>query len=138
MKKKPWQQHHTSQVWKRYVDDTFVIQEERYKNEFFQHINSLEDNIKFTTETNKADGSMPFLDTLVTPRSDGSLETKVYRKPTHTNQYLQWDSHHAINNKYSVISTLLHRAKNICSNKELLEEDQTNIQKALTAYKYPN
>ena len=81
---------------------------------------------------------MPFLDTLVTPRSDGSLETKVYRKPTHTNQYLQWDSHHAINNKYSIISTLLHKARNICSNKELLEEEQTNIQKALSACKYPN
>ena len=75
-------------LWKRYVDDTFVIQEEQYKNEFFQHINSLDDNIKFTAENTKADGSMPFLDTLVTPKSDGSLETKVYSKPTHTNQYL--------------------------------------------------
>ena len=54
---------HPPSLWKRYVDDTFVIQEERYKNEFFQHINSLEDNIKFTAETTKADGSMPFLDT---------------------------------------------------------------------------
>ena len=102
---------HPPSLWKRYVDDTFVIQEEQYKNEFFQHINSLDDNIKFTAETTKADGSMPFLDTLVAPKSDGSLETTVYRKPTHTNQYLQWDSHHAITNKYSIISTLLHRAK---------------------------
>ena len=47
-------------LWKRYVDDTFVIQEEKYKNEFFQHINSIDDNIKFTAETTKADGSMPF------------------------------------------------------------------------------
>ena len=129
---------HPPSLWKRYADDIFVIQEERYKNEFFQHINSLEDNIKFTAETNKADGSMPSLDTLVTPRSDGSLETKVYRKPTHTNQYLQWISHHAINNKCSIISTLLHRARNICSNKEILEEEQTNIQKALADCKYPN
>ena len=48
------------------------------------------------------------------------------------------NSHHAINNKYSIISTLLHRAKNICSNKKLLEEEHTYIQKALTACKYPN
>ena len=102
---------HPPSLWKRYVENTFVIQEEKYKNEFFQHINSLEDNIKFTAETTKADGSMPFLDILVTPKSDGSLETTVYRKPTHTNQYLQWDSHHAITNKYSIISTFLHRAK---------------------------
>ena len=53
---------HPPSLWKRYVDDTFVIQEEKYKNEFFQHINSLDDNIKFTAETTKADGSMTFLD----------------------------------------------------------------------------
>ena len=76
-------------------------------------ISSIEENIKFTAETTKADGSMPFLDTLVTPKSDGSLSTTVYRKPTHTRQYLQWDRHHAISNKYSVISSLLHRGKDI-------------------------
>ena len=75
---------HPPSLWKRYVDDTFVIQEEQHKEEFFQHINSINPNIKFTAETTKADGSMPFLDTLVTPQSDGSLATTVYRKPTHT------------------------------------------------------
>ena len=104
---------HPPSLWKRYVDDTFVIQEEQYKEEFFQHLNSIDPNIKFTAENTRADGSMPFLDTLVTPQSDGSLATTVYRKPTHTNQYLHWDSHHAIANKYSIISTLLHRAKQI-------------------------
>ena len=63
--------------------------------------------------------------------------TTVYRKPTHTNQYLQWDSHHAISNKYSVISSLLHRVKDICSNKDLLEEEQTHIQRAQSICKYP-
>ena len=81
---------------------------------------------------------MPFLDTLVTPQSDGSLATTVYRKPTQTNQYLQWDSHHAITNKYSIISSLLHRAKHICSNQQLLEEEQTHIQRALSMCKYPD
>ena len=86
----------------------------------------------------KADGSLPFLDTLVTPQSDGSLVTTVYRKPTHTNQYLQWDSHHAITNKYSIISSLLHRAKHIWSNQQLLEEEQSHIQRALSMCKYPD
>ena len=70
-------------------------------------------------------------------KSDGSLSTRVYRKPTHTNQYLQWDSHHAISNKYSVINSLLHRAKDICSNQDQLEEEQTHINKVLSACKYP-
>ena len=42
------------------------------------------------------DGSMPFLDILVTPKEDGSLSTSAFRKPTHTGLYLQWDSHHTI------------------------------------------
>ena len=121
---------HPPSLWKRFVDDTFVILETQNKEEFFHHINSLDNNIKFTAESTRADGSIPFLDTLVTPKSDGSLQTKVYRKPTHTNQYLQWDSHHAMSNKYSVISSLLHRAKHICSSQELLEEEQKQIQEA--------
>ena len=80
---------------------------------------------------------MPFLDTPVTSQSDGSLLTTVYRKPTHTNQYLRWDSHHAISNRYSVISTLFHSAKDVCSTKEQLDEEHTHIQKVLTPCKYP-
>ena len=102
---------HPPSLWKRFVDDTFVILETEHKEEFFQHINAIEEKIQFTAETTRADVSMPFLDTLVPAKSDGSLSNSIYRKPTHTNQYLQWDSYHAIANKYSVINSLLHRAK---------------------------
>ena len=68
---------HPLGLWKRYVDETFVIQEEQHKEEFFQHINSVDPNIKFTAETTKADGSMPFLDTLVTSQSVESLAASV-------------------------------------------------------------
>ena len=78
------------------------------------------------------------MDTVVIPKNDGSLLTTVYRKPTHTNQYLEWDSHHAISAKYSDISTLFHRANDVCSTKEQLEEEHTHthIQKVLTSCKY--
>ena len=128
---------HPPSLWKRFVDDTFIVIKAAYKEEFFQHINSIDKNIPFTAENTRADGAMPFLDTLVIPQHDGSLLTTVYRKPTHTNQYLQWDSHHAIAAKYSVISILLHRAKDVCSTKQQLEEEHTHIQKVLTSGKYP-
>ena len=95
-----------------------------HKEEFFKHINSIEERIQFTAGDTQADGSLPFLDALVTPQADGTLSTSVYGKPTHTNPYLQWDSHHAISAKYSVISTLFHRAKEVCSTKQQLEEEQ--------------
>ena len=125
-------------LWKRFVDDTFVILERAHKEEFFQHINGIEKKIQFTAENTRADGSLPFLDTLVTAKEDGRLSTSIYRKPTHTNQYLQWDSHHSIANKYSVINSLLHRATNICSNQDQLKEELTHVGRALTACKYPS
>ena len=92
--------------WHRYVDDTFVIHKEANKQVFLQHINSVDPAIRFTVEDNKEDGSIPFLDTIVKPEADGSLSITVYRKPTHTGQYLQWDSHHHLSVKFSVIQTL--------------------------------
>ena len=77
---------------------------------FLQHINSVDPAIRFTVEDNKEDGSIPFLDTIVKPEADGSLSITVYRKPTHTDQYLQWDSHHHLSAKFSVIQTLSHRS----------------------------
>ena len=118
--------------WGRYVDDTFVIHKEVNKQGFLQHINSVDPAIKFTVEDNKEDGSIPFLDTIVKPEADGSLSITVYRKPTHTDQYLQWDSNHHLSAKFSVIQTLSHRVSTMCSNPELLQKEKEHFRKALT------
>ena len=86
--------HITPRLWQRYVDDTFVIQKEVNKQDFLQHINSVDPAIQFTVENNKEVGALPFLDTIAKPEADGNLSITVYMKPTHTDQYLQWDSHH--------------------------------------------
>ena len=123
--------------WRRFVDDTFVIIKKTKEDSFFNHINSIDDKIQFTKEAGRSDGSMPFLDTLVIINGDGSLNTKVYRKPTHTDLYLQLDSHHSIAAKYSVINTLHHRAKAVCSNNQLLKEEEDHLKEVLTGNKYP-
>ena len=128
---------HPPRFWHRYVDDTFVIHKEANKQGFLQHINSVDPAIKFTVEDNKEDGSIPFLDTIVKPEVDGSLSITAYRKPTHTDQYLQWDSHHNLSAKFSVINTLSHRAQTVCSNPELLKQEKEHLRKALTKCKYP-
>ena len=101
-----------------------------------QHIDSVDPAIQFTTEEQKQDGSMPFLDILVTPQEDETLTTRAYRKPTHTDQYLQWDSHHNLACKYSVINTLTHRDKAVCSSSSLLKEELKHLEEALTQCKY--
>ena len=57
-------------MWKRYLDDTCVILNSTTKEEFFHHIKSIDPRIQFTSEDSKADGSIPFLDSLVMPQPD--------------------------------------------------------------------
>ena len=118
------------------MDDTFFIHKEVNKQDFLQHINSVYPAIRFTVE-DKEDGSIPFLDIIVKPEADGSLFITVFRKPTHTDQYLQRDSHHHLSVKFSVINTLSHRAKTGCSSPVLLHQEMNHLRKALTQCKYP-
>ena len=115
-------------MWKRYVDDTCVILNSTTKDP----------RIQFTSEDSKPDGSIPFLDSLVMPQPDGSIKTTVFRKPTHTGMYLHWDSYHNLSAKYSVINTLRHRAKTVCSTKQLLTEEEDHLYNALRRCKETN
>ena len=63
--------------------------------------------------------------------------TSMLPKPTHTDQYLQWDSHHNLSAKFSVINILSHRAKTVCNNPALLKQEKKHPRKALTQCKYP-
>ena len=93
-------------IWKSYVNDTCMVIDSERKEEFLEHINKIDPHIQFTTGDAKEDGSIPFLDTIVMPQPDNSLLASVYRKPTHRDLYLHWDSHHHLSAKFSVINTL--------------------------------
>ena len=123
--------------WRRFVDDTLTTIKSSQIENFLQHLNSIHHHIQFTKEDSKPDGSMPFLDILITPREDGSLKTTVFRKPTHTDLYLHWDSNHTITSKYGVVDTLHHRAQVICSGPELLQREEKHLHQALTRCNYP-
>ena len=48
----------------------------------------------------------PFLDTLGIKDSEGRFTTSVYRKPTHTDQYRFYRSHHPHSVKRGVVTCL--------------------------------
>ena len=75
---------------------------------FHDTLNSIDTNILFTIET-ECNRKISFLDTLVS-RRNGVSAVDVYRKPTHTDRYLDFNSHHDSQHKVSSASTLLHRA----------------------------
>ena len=82
---------------------------------------------KFTIELPGTDG-LPFLDTLIKP-TPNSIESIVCRKPTHTDRYLDYNSNHPTSAKLSVIHTLNHRAKQVCSTPELLAKEMDHLHK---------
>ena len=95
-----------STIWKRFVNDTFVVIDSAKKQQFLEHINNMDPHIQFTSEDAKSDGSLSLPGHNSLPQPDNSLLTSVYRKPTHTDLYLQWDSHHHLSARLSVINTL--------------------------------
>ena len=74
---------------------------------------SIYPHFKFTIEL-PGTGGLPFLDTLTKP-TPNSIASTVYRKPTHTDRSLDYNSNHPISAKLSVIHTLIHRSKQVCS-----------------------
>ena len=102
--------------WFRYLDDVHSATRKDQVNQLQEHLNSIDPYIKFTIELPGTDG-LPFLDTLTKPILN-SIESTVYRKPTHTDRYLDYNSNHPISAKPSVVHTLIHRAKQVCSTPE--------------------
>ena len=121
-------------VWKRYVDDSFVIIKEHSVNKFHYTLNAVDSKISFTIETDN-NGQISFLDTLIT-RKNGSVTIGVYRKSTHTDRYLDFNSHHELKHKISTASTLLNRALNLPSTAEGVRKELTHVSNALKSNGY--
>ena len=102
--------NHVVKFWARYVDDTFCIIHQDKIEEFTTHLNSQHDKIKFTIEK-EDNNSLPMLDVKVKRNTNGQLSFSVYRKPTHTDHYLQFSSHQPLEHKLGVVRTLQHRTK---------------------------
>ena len=120
----------TPSLWLRFVDDTFVINKAKHSQALLQHIKSQNPHIQFTVEHTQQ-GSLPFLDTLVTIEQDNTFSTSVCRKPTHIDQYQHWDSNHHITAKQSVFNTLAHKAKIVSSSQDKLNRELQHIKTAL-------
>ena len=121
---------HPPSLWLRFVDDTFVINRAEHSQNLLHHINNQDPHIQFTVEPTQQ-GSLPFLDTLVTIEPDNTFSTTVYRKPTHTDHYLHWDSNHHITAKQSIYNTI------VSSTQDKLDRELQHIRTALQHWQFP-
>ena len=118
------------------MDDSHVGIKETRVNDFHTHLNSIDPNIQFTVEIEN-NGSIAFLDTKTSRLSDGTLSVTVYRKPTHTDRYLDYSSHHHAQHKRSVAKTRLDRANIIPSTLREKSLEAQHVFSALKANGYP-
>ena len=77
------------------VNDMCTVLRRDVVSEFHKHMNS---SIQFTIQQEEEQS-------LLEKQSDGTVHTSVFRKPTHTDKYLDFHTHHPLSHKVSVIRT---------------------------------
>jgi len=121
------------------VDDVLEIIKRGQVHNLTEHLNAADstDSIKFTHEEEKS-GQIPFLDTLIIRKPDGSVKLLVYRKPTHTDQYLNFMSEHPLHQKMGVVRTLFDRMHSVVTEDEDKIHEENHIRAALGNCGYPD
>ena len=125
-------------VTKKFVDDSLSAVKKNAIKPLTDHMNKLDPtgNITYTIEMPE-NNQIPCLDALFHIKPDGTLKTSVYRKKTHTDQYLNFSSHHPLHHKQGVVRTLIDRAESIITDPEDKAVEYEHISKALVNCGYP-
>ena len=101
--------------FRRYVDDIFLLFKSNDHLKYFQDfLNSCHINMSFSMETEK-ENKLSFLDVEVI-REQGKFTTTVYRKPTFSGVYSNFESFLPSVYKFGMIYTLVYRCFYISSN----------------------
>ena len=74
----------------------------------------------------EVDNKIPFLDVQV-EKTEEAFRTSVYRKPTATDRYLNYQSHHADTVKKGIVRCLQNRAINISADEETRKREMTRL-----------
>ena len=113
-------------TWKRYVDDVLATVKKDKTDDILHSINNTTENIRFTNEE-EHNNQIAFLDVLLTRTNDGTINTQVYRKKTHTDQILNFNSNHPTQHKIICITTYLTESTHIVTQNKQSKANRTQI-----------
>ena len=108
--------------WLRKADNTLVAIHQEHANKLFTHINNMHPDLTWTKEE-KVNGNIHMLDVNIQLKPDGTLTFDVYRKPTHTNQYIHFHSRAPLEHKLATVRSLTGRAIIIPSTPEAKQNE---------------
>ena len=60
-------------------------------------------------------------------KDSGRIRTEVYRKPTHTDRYIHYQSYHPQHIKTGIIRTLIRRSEQICNTTEAADHERRHL-----------
>ena len=122
--------------WKRYLDDCFIIWDERIDkiDSLFEILQNLYMNNKFIIESSKT--SINFIDIHISV-NDYKIFTDIYRKPTDSQQYAHFKSCHQPHTKQNIRFTLARKICKIVTDKEQRKRRLIELQTNLTKQGYP-
>ena len=112
--------------WKRYVDDTLCYVKKGSREFIVSTLNDFHENIKFTYETER-NNMISFLDVLIVRNKNRSFDTAVFRKSTHTDLYINWNSFSPEIWKKSTLKLLVKRAYTTCNKDYFLEMELEHL-----------
>lgn len=123
-------------LYKRYIDDTFVL----FNNSndaglFLNYLNSQHQNIKFTSEL-ETNSSINFLDIKIS-KENNKFNTSIYRKDSFTGLGIKFNSFIPRNYKINVIKCLVNRAFRICSNITFFDSEIKFLKQFFINNKFP-
>ena len=97
--------------WNRYVDVFFCIVKEKHLDYSLNLLNIQDKNIHFTVEIEKSD-YQPFLDLRII-KNNKKLKFGIFRKDTHSDNYIKANSYNPVTHKHAIINSLAYRLVNV-------------------------
>lgn len=123
-------------MYKRYVDDCFLIVPKNRETIILHHFNSYHKRIQFTLEL-ESKNNLNFLDITVTNDIiNKKLKQNWYTKPTRGNRYLNYNSHTSLKYKKNVVHCLVDRCYAFSKDKNLSHNIE-KIKRNLADNNYP-